>query len=441
MTSIGQNIRHATGYLVAAMKMTEVFAVDAKLQKALEKYKTYLYRKVYFYLNQCDDRSLAKDSILNAISSTLGEKQASLVKDIVYPLMSLCLEYDARARKYRDKRLSSRLKRLVNFQPRKKIRATDESVTEIKVSVIIPVYNAEHHLRQALDSLCAQTLKDAEFICIDDGSSDGSGAILDEYATRDSRFRVFHRINCGVAETRNFGLTQARGEYLSFMDADDYVESVWLEDVYKISRDNELDCCFFDFQMFSEKTGEKLELWWSWKKHLKEDMINKVISPADLKMWWISGSVWSAFFKRSFVKKYSITFPDVSPFDDICFILSSMLKAKKIYISSGLYYWYRRSEDSLIMTDGMDGEAQIKYLIHGAKSFVHNSKIFNRRVKKICMKRFFCDVLYLGENNPKTLDWLNQEGWNLLKASKLSRRKLGKDLWGKYKKLSLRKGV
>ena len=428
MTSIDQNVRHVTGLLVAAMKMTEVFAVDANLQKALEKYKTYLYRKAYIYLNQCDDRSLAKDSILNAILSILGEKQASLVKDIVYPLMSLCLEYDARARKYRDKRLSSRLKRLVNFKPRKKIRATDESVTEIKVSVIVPVYNAERHLRQALDSLCAQTLKDAEFICVDDGSSDGSGAILEEYAKRDLRFRVFHRINRGLAETRNFGVSQSRGEYLTFMDADDYVESVWLEEIYKISRENKLDICISDFQMFSEKTGETLPHWWTLENQAKNLVFHKVISPRRLKKWAVAGNVWSCMFNRQFIVRNEFRFLNLKPGDDLSFSYSALIKAKRIYFHPVVYYHYRRGQGTSIMDlHGKNYESQkeclatiVKFIGEIGRGFFSGAK------KKAFVWRFMYDVLYAGENIPRIAHWLADGGLaDYLRIEDLRRKDIG----------------
>lgn len=118
----------------------------------------------------------------------------------------------------------------------------------IEVSFVIPVYNAARYLRQALDSLCVQTLKQIEFICINDGSRDESGAILDEYARKDSRFRIYHRVNCGVSETRNFGMTQARGEYITFMDSDDFIDSKLAETVYSICAKEKLDICFMTFR-------------------------------------------------------------------------------------------------------------------------------------------------------------------------------------------------
>ena len=92
-----------------------------------------------------------------------------------------------------------------------------------KVSIIVPVYNVESYLAQCLDSLIEQTLSDIEILCLDDGSTDSSPELLDAYAAKDARIRALHRENCGVAETRNVGVGLARGEYILFVDSDDYI--------------------------------------------------------------------------------------------------------------------------------------------------------------------------------------------------------------------------
>lgn len=97
-----------------------------------------------------------------------------------------------------------------------------------KVSVIVPVYKAEKYIRQCVDSLLAQSFEDYEILLINDGSPDKSGEICDEYALKDSRIRVFHKSNSGVSATRNIGMDNARGEWIAFVDSDDWVESDFL---------------------------------------------------------------------------------------------------------------------------------------------------------------------------------------------------------------------
>ena len=108
-------------------------------------------------------------------------------------------------------------------------------------SIVIPVYNVAPYLRECLDSVLAQTFSDWEAICVDDGSTDGSGAILDEYAARDSRFRVVHQPNAGVSAARNRALDAAVGEYVTFLDGDDAYESSWLESFWGPIKDTGAD--------------------------------------------------------------------------------------------------------------------------------------------------------------------------------------------------------
>ncbi len=104
---------------------------------------------------------------------------------------------------------------------------------EIKISVIVPVYNVERYLHRCIDSILAQTLKEFELILIDDGTPDRSGAICDEYAARDNRISVIHQANAGVSAARNAGLEVAEGTWATFIDSDDWVAPEYLETIYK----------------------------------------------------------------------------------------------------------------------------------------------------------------------------------------------------------------
>lgn len=107
-----------------------------------------------------------------------------------------------------------------------------------KFSIIIPVYNAARYLRECLDSVVAQTYTDFEVICVDDGSTDGSGAILDEYAAKDRHFRVIHQPNAGAWAARNAALEVAQGEWITFVDADDRIRPGWLENAMALADDS-----------------------------------------------------------------------------------------------------------------------------------------------------------------------------------------------------------
>ena len=122
-----------------------------------------------------------------------------------------------------------------------------------KVSIIIPVYNVEKWLRDCLDSVLAQTMQDLEVLCIDDASPDNSGMILDEYAGKDPRFRVFHlQQNQMQGHGRNLGLKDARGQYVYFLDSDDKITPESMEELYQICERDRLDGVFFDSQALFE---------------------------------------------------------------------------------------------------------------------------------------------------------------------------------------------
>ena len=123
-----------------------------------------------------------------------------------------------------------------------------------EVSVICPVYNAERFLRRSVDSVLAQTLPKFELILIDDGSTDGSGRICDEYASRDSRVKVLHKPNGGVSSARQAGMDLASGEYFIHIDSDDWADREWLERMYKVAKAEDADvvCCDF-YQVFKDR--------------------------------------------------------------------------------------------------------------------------------------------------------------------------------------------
>ncbi|WP_455634502.1 glycosyltransferase family 2 protein [Parabacteroides sp.] len=117
------------------------------------------------------------------------------------------------------------------------------------VSVIVPVYKAEDYLKRCVDSLLSQTFQDFEILLIDDGSPDYSGAICDDYARKDDRVKVFHKLNGGVSSARQYGMDYAKGEYVIHADPDDWVEPNMLEELYKKAKDEDADMVICDYYM------------------------------------------------------------------------------------------------------------------------------------------------------------------------------------------------
>ena len=129
----------------------------------------------------------------------------------------------------------------------------------VKVSIIVPVYNVEKYLRQCMDSIIVQTLKDIEIICIDDGSTDSSGGILDDYASKDDRIRVIHKENSGYGNSMNIGLDAATGEYVGIVESDDYADENMFQTLYRIADENKLDVVKSSFFYYYTEPIEKNE--------------------------------------------------------------------------------------------------------------------------------------------------------------------------------------
>lgn len=128
----------------------------------------------------------------------------------------------------------------------------------MKLSIIVPVYNVAPYLRECLESLLAQTFRDWECICVDDGSTDGSAEILEKYAAADSRIRVIHQANQGVSAARNAAIDLASGEWLGFLDADDSIEADWFEKMMSYAKDG-VDIVHADSRYCFEGTGSSGE--------------------------------------------------------------------------------------------------------------------------------------------------------------------------------------
>ena len=126
-----------------------------------------------------------------------------------------------------------------------------------KISVIVPVYNTEKYLHRCIDSILSQTFTDFELLLINDGSKDGSGAICDEYAAKDNRVRVFHKENCGVSSARNLGLDNVQGEWVLFVDSDDWMELTMLAKMYHAAIENNADCVYCDFNFVKQSGVER----------------------------------------------------------------------------------------------------------------------------------------------------------------------------------------
>ena len=195
-----------------------------------------------------------------------------------------------------------------------------------KISVIVPVYNAEKYLHRCIDSILSQTFTDFELLLIDDGSKDGSGAICDEYAEKDNRVRVFHKENGGVSSARNLGLDNACGEWIAFVDSDDWVEKQFLLSMF--------ECSVHDFVFLNmDDTLSSNALC------EQNGMIGKSLIQMIYKNYFFT--IWGKLFTKKIIDDHRLRF-DVSFFsgEDVIFILEYILYISSICMINGTYYNY-----------------------------------------------------------------------------------------------------
>lgn len=209
------------------------------------------------------------------------------------------------------------------------------------VSVVIPFYNIEQHLRQCLDSVGGQTLRDIEIICVDDGSTDGSHAILEEYAAKDSRFRVLTQQNSGPGVARNTGMAQARGEYLVFLDSDDWFEANFLEKMVCHAEETKADITICRAVEFDTDTGLELPSEWMLKT---EYLQSNVFSPREIAehiFQFTYGMPWDKLYRRSYLHKIGINFPDLKNSEDLAFVFPTLVSAERIAVTEEIFIHHR----------------------------------------------------------------------------------------------------
>ncbi|MGN1153133.1 MAG: glycosyltransferase [Candidatus Gastranaerophilaceae bacterium] len=217
----------------------------------------------------------------------------------------------------------------------------------VEVSIIIPVYNVEKYLRQCLDSIVNQTFSNFEVICINDGSTDNSLAILNEYAQKDNRFMVISQENHGQGIARNVGIDLAKGEYIQFIDPDDWVELNMLEKLYHFAKQNNSKVVKFNYKDYNEYSG-KLKLY-DFAKHIKKEF-NYDLNENTFYNWKILKKgcltkldlhVWAHFYKTDFIKNNHISFAPNKHGEDHLFADGAILLADKIDFLNEYLYYYR----------------------------------------------------------------------------------------------------
>ncbi len=217
-----------------------------------------------------------------------------------------------------------------------------------KVSVIIPVYNVEKYIRQCLDSVVNQTLPDIEIICVDDGSTDMSLEILHEYAKRDNRIKVLEQSNQGASEARNKGMAIAKGEYIGFVDSDDWVDENYYETLYTKAVKENADIVRTTYKHVYGQTLEDEPA-----NSLVTDKCNK---NENIKRDEISYVIWNQIYKTKFLRENAIAYFDknLKYVNDQPFIIRTAFSSNKISAAVNTNYYYRRNRAGQLVTPSIE---------------------------------------------------------------------------------------
>lgn len=327
----------------------------------------------------------------------------------------------------------------------------------IKVSVIVPIYNVEKYLPECIESLCSQTLSDIEIILVDDGSPDNSGKICDEFASKDSRIKVLHKKNGGVGAARNDGMNMATGEYVIFVDSDDYVPKDAYEKMYAKAKEEDVDIVLAD--LYQDIDGKLV-----YAKFFKEPFVtsdrnylDQLIqadfyrtycpNPPESGAAFGYGGPTTKLVRRQMLIENNISF-DVTVkgiFDDIIYTAYIFAVAKNVAYISEPVYFYRLLDTSITQTYKANMPEINSAIFVAWENFIHQygqagqfQKAYYanviRRLAQSMSKYFF------NENNPKSYKEIKKELKKTLKTEPYAtaiRNVELKKLTGKYKVLAI----
>ena len=205
------------------------------------------------------------------------------------------------------------------------------------ISILVPIYNAEKYLNECLDSLCGQTLKNLEILCINDGSTDGSLDIIKSYMQRHKNIRLLNKINTGYGDSMNIGIKNAKGAYIGIVEPDDYVNDKMFETLVDFARQFDADVVRGNYYLHSDKKDILYD-------SVKKNKTGVVVSPMDnLEIFNEPPAIWSSIYKKSFLEDEGIRFLGTpgAAFQDTSFNFKVLACAKRMIFTKASNIYYR----------------------------------------------------------------------------------------------------
>ena len=222
---------------------------------------------------------------------------------------------------------------------------------EVKVSVVVPCYNVEKYVAQCVESICAQTLQEIEIICVNDGSKDGTLAILQDFAAKDDRVRIIDKPNSGYGQSVNMGMASAKGKYIGIVESDDFIEPEMYAELYLAAEQNTLDvarCCYYEYH--TSDNSNRINSF---------DFVPKNVVFCPMKdnraPFWQQPTVWINLYRRDWLEENDIKFLETpgASYQDIAFSFKVYCCAKRFMMLEKAYLHYRvDNENSSINSKG-----------------------------------------------------------------------------------------
>jgi len=312
-----------------------------------------------------------------------------------------------------------------------------------KVSVIVPVYNIENYLGECLDSIVNQTLEDIEIICVDDGSTDASPEILKSYSQKDSRIKIISQENKDVGAARGAGVKVATGEYIAFVDNDDWLALDAFEKVYWNAKSNDSDMVMFKVVFYYPSDDSYIyPPSYKFKKYFPTgtDFNNFVFKASDMKNEVLNNAFapWFKFYKREFLNSYDFYFKEKITYPDVPLHVQAMLKAERISFVDENFYFYRREHsesmllissknerifdiftvidevDTFLSENGLKEEYKIEFSIFllNQLNYWFNNSHYSLRKKFHKFAKEYIDKLNLSKNDSSKLNYIQMNIYN-----------------------------
>ena len=250
---------------------------------------------------------------------------------------------------------------------------------DVKISIVLPVYNVATYLRKCLDSLVNQTFEDFEVICVNDGSTDLSLGILEGYSLTDSRFKIITQENQGLSGARNTGIQHVQGDYILFVDSDDWLEETALEQLYEHVEGFNSDITMFKFKYYNENSSDFSEGPFTNLEVIDPSFFTGNFYYMDVLdiIFKISHAPFNKLYKTSFLKDMDAQFSYGSYYEDLEFFYKVFLKAKKVSVLPEYLYFYRIRDES-ISTSGDEGSFDIFNVLETTKQNLIDNDIYDR---------------------------------------------------------------